>query len=641
MTTDRIFPSGFAHNLAPAALVMASAAVALAAYLQALHYPFILDDLGYIPWNTKLAGLHATELWRLFTEPYNGYFEFLPLRDLSYWLDIALFGQNPAALRLHNILLYLLGLPLLYATTLRLWLYFRPLESSGAPYAAAVVTSLFALHPALVETVIWISDRKYVLANLFSLLAFWFAVSARREHDLSSPHAGAAMVAYAAAMLSKTSYVTVAPLIALLWIIFWKNTPKQERRRSMILWPVGTLLLTASMTLIFIASGKEYISMSGGVAPTFDAEMIPRSLAVLGWIARLAISGGSRHMYYPVIEDPHLFAMIALGVAVLTVAIAGLVMLLRKPSLEGYALAAFFLVCMPYLQMIPYAPPSLASDRFLSLAAWPFILLIATLAWRLKPLLRTLLLVIIAVSWSFQTIDRPRDWRNFETLIDADLRSYPGYYMPAIFKITNFQLPRGEFQQATRLANGITNLEIRGIMNEIIKVHIEDEKDEVAAGKLPEAMAHLWKLRQDIKRLPDQARIDTPLNNLWVRLPYMLAVEWKYLVQRFPNDVSLRYNAGLWMLDARRYNDAVSYLRSATESPSLPNRLRGKAYASLGIALLEAGQLAEAEVALSASLGQSPPEPGAYCSLAEIYKQTERPVEAAQAEAACRSNGSD
>src|ERR1039457_5506149 len=111
------------RQLAPLLLVLVSAVVAVAAYLQALNFPFVLDDIAYINWNTKLTGLHLSELWRLFTEPYNDFSEFLPLRDLSYWFDITLFGLNSAAFRVHNIILYLLCLPLVYATTLGLWRY--------------------------------------------------------------------------------------------------------------------------------------------------------------------------------------------------------------------------------------------------------------------------------------------------------------------------------------------------------------------------------------------------------------------------------------------------------------------------------------------------------------------------------------
>jgi len=622
-------------RLIPSVIMLLSAVAALMSYLQALHYTFILDDIGYILWNNKLAGLKATELWRLFTGPYNDYSEFLPLRDLSYWFDLSMFGQNPAAFRLHNILLYLLCLPLVFYTSLNLWRHFRPQDTSSAPFAAAAVTALFALHPAHVETVVWISDRKYVLADLFSVLAFWLAASVKREHGLSAPHAVTVMLAFVAVMLSKSSYVTVAPVISLLWIIFWLDTAKQERHRSMVLWSIGMLLLTASLILIFIFSGKEYISMSGGMVPVFGFETVTRSLAALGWLARLVVSGESRHMYYPVIEYPHLSAMIALGGVILSAGMAGLVMVLRRPSLEGFTLVAFFLLCAPYLQLVPYAPPSLVSDRFLSLAVWPLILFIVALAWRLKPSLRTILLLIIAMSWGYQTSERPRDWRNFETLVDADLRNYPGYYMPAVYKITSFMLPRGEIQQASELAKGITNPDVRNIMTGIIKIHDGNELDVTGAGKLQGAMDQLWKLGKDIKQLPVQAKLDTALSNLWIRLPYLLAVEWKYLDLLYPDNVSLRYNAGLWMLDAQRYKDAVDYLRGAATSPDLPKKLRGKAYASMGIALLGSGNTADAEAPLRAALEQSPPELRAYCSLSDLYKQTGRIEEAALAQTAC------
>jgi len=74
--------------------------------------------------------------------------------------------------------------------------------------------------------------------------------------------------------------------------------------------------------------------------------------------------------------------MVALGIAVLAAAAVGMVMILRKRSLEGFALVAFLLLCMPTCKLMPYAPLSLVSDRFLALAVWPVVLLIVTLAWR-------------------------------------------------------------------------------------------------------------------------------------------------------------------------------------------------------------------------------------------------------------------
>ena len=622
-----------ARKLAPVALVLASAAIALFSYLQTLRYSFIMDDIGYITWNTKLSELHLTELWRLFTESYNGYTEFLPLRDLSYWLDIKLFGMNQAAFRLHNMLLYSLCLPLVYGCTLRLWRYFRPSDIANSTWAAAVVTALFALHPSHAETVVWISGCKDVLAAMFSLLALWFSIGAKRENWLSVPYAAATMLAFAAAMLSKVLIITVAPVIAMIWIIFYFDIPASHRSRYLLLWPLAMLILAGLMAWIFIYNSAQDTFFYYGV----EAKM--RSLAALGWLARLSISSESRHFYYPVFEDPHLLVMVALGIAVLVAALAGGAMLARKRSLEGFAIAAFFMLCMPYIHLVPYSPPSLVSDRWLMLAAWPAVLLVVALAWRLKHAPRTALLIVIALTWSWQNAERPRDWRNFETLIDADLRGYPGYYMPAVYKITSFLLPRQLYREAEIVASNITSPEFRHLMLGVIDIHHAVDADAATTGKLQNAIFTLWKLEGELKHTPDQAKWNSPVNLLWTRMPLILAIEWEYLAERFPEDVSVSYNAGLWMLDAQRYNDAISYLRSALESPLLPNNLRGKAYASLGKALLEAGQSAEAEAPLRAALEQSPPEPGAYCSLAEIHKQTGRPAEAARAESICRTNG--
>jgi hypothetical protein len=367
----------------------------------------------------------------------------------------------------------------------------------------------------------------------------------------------------------------------------------------------------------------------------FGAETLTRLLAVLGWMAVLAVSPENRHFYYPVLEDTYLAYRIVLGVAVLAAGAAGGMMVLRRRSMEGFALAGFLLLCMPYTQLIPFITDSLVADRFLALAVWPAMLLVVSLSWRLSPVPRAALLFIIALAWIFQTVERPRDWSSFEALVDKDLRAYPGYYMPAVYKITGFQLPRGMYRDAENTAGSITIPEIRDAMIRIIKIHHGGDTDAATSGKLQEAMAMLWKTGHDIKQLPVQTRWNQPLNNLWIKLPSILAMEWKYLAARFPDDISVHYNAGLWMLDAQRYSDAVSYLRPATQSPQLPKQLRGTAYASLGVALLGSGHAAEAEMPLLAALDQSPPELRAYCSLFEVYKLTGRPEDATRAEAAC------
>ena len=617
----------------PSMIVLASVFVAVGAYLQALSYPFFSDDITYLPENAKLIGLPFSELWRLFAEPYNCCFEFLPLRDLSYWIDIHLLGLTPMASRGNNIFLYLLCLPLIYATTSAIWRYFRPSDAGNAPWAAAVVTALFALHPALVESVVWISGRKYVLPNLFAMLALWLAVAARREQGLSVPHAAATMVAFGATMLSKTSYVGIAPLIALVWLLFWLDIQVQHRQKTLLLWPLAIILLAGLMTLIFVTKNEGFDAMPF----YFGIEAVTRTFAVLGWMARLAFSLGSRHFLYPVFEDPNLHFMVTLGAAVLAATAAGGFLLLRKRSLEGFALAAFLLICVPYIQLLPNHPPSLVSDRYLALAVWPAILLIVALLWRFKPVLRIALLLVIALLWGIQTVERPRDWRSMETLYNADLRAYPGYYMPIMYEINNVQLPQGLYSEANKIANSVSVPELREIMTGNIKID-QAVQAALSTGNPQEAMSLLWNSGPVYKQRPEQAKWNPSIFFFYRKNTEKLINEWEVLARRFPDDASLRYNAGLWMLGVKKSKHAVAHLRAAAESQHLPESVRGTAFRNLGLALINSGNVAEAEGPLRAALNQSPPDFRAYCLLAVVYKSAGRTGDAVQAEAGCRNH---
>lgn len=626
-------PSSFARmrKFWPLALMLISAATTVAAFLQALDYPFISDDEAYITENTKLAGLHLTDLWRLFVEPYNSFSEFLPLRDLSYWFDITLFGLTPSPFRLHNILLYLLCLPLVYGTTLCIWRYLRQSDAASARWAAAAVTALFVIHPSHAEAVVWIAGRKDVLCGMFSLLALWLAVSARREYGISPVYATATLGALLAAMLSKAVAVAVAPVIALLWVFFWRDVPLLSRRYSQLLWPLACLLLAMCITVIFAAIITTRIPFYFGI------ETVTRALAILGWLTRLAVSPENRHFFYPVLEDPWLPAMITLGAATLATTAGGVVVLLRQRSLVGFALVTFTLICLPSLQLVPYTPPSLISDRFLFLAVWPAALLLVALAWRLKPLPRAALLIIIALPWIFQTIERPRDWRNEDTLIGTYLRAYPGHYMPAFQEIMVIQLPRLMYREADELASKVTDSEARDIITGLIQADYAVRVKAVSVGNPQEAMARLWNLGIKLKQPPVQARWNSPMHVVWIESQRKLATLWESLAMSFPGDASVRYNAGLWMVDARRYEEAVVYLRAAVKTGRLPESVRGTAFKNLGFALLKSGYIAEAEIPLRTALEQPQPDMQAYCVLSEVYEKTKRLEEAARAKTDCRN----
>ncbi|MBI3479001.1 MAG: hypothetical protein HY016_01375 [Nitrosomonadales bacterium] len=605
------------------------AAFAVAAYLQALRYPFVFDDIDYISTNTKLSELRLTELWRLFAEPYNGMSEFLPLRELSYWFDMTLFGLNPSELRIHNILLYLFCLPLVYAVTLSIWRYFRAADAASAPWAAAAVTALFALHPSHAEAVVWIAARKDILSTLLSLLAIWLAIHAKREQGLSSRYAIAALFALLAAMLSKATAIAIAPVMAIIWLGYWRDIPVINRRRTMLLWPLSSLMLAVCVAIVFATIITSKIPMYFGI------EAVVRTLAVLGWLARLSVSPESRHFFYPVFEDPNLPLMVGIGVTVLSAAVAGAVVLLRKRSLEGFAVVVYFLLCLPSLQLVPYAVPSLVSDRFIVLATWPAVLLLVALAWRVSVMPRAALLLVIALSWGYQTVQRPRDWQSFEVLVEADLSASPGFYFPAIYKIFGFQLREFKFNEALQTAQTISIPEFRSGVIAMIDADYVLRVETIKTGNPGPAMEKLWNLGLALHQKPVEAKWNSPINNFWDMRRDLLEMEWQFLIERFPDDISVRYRAGLWMLDAGKFAQARIHLLAAAESPNLEGALRGVAYKNLGMALLGSGDIIAAEAMLRKALTYQQADQQVYCLLSWVYSKTKRYDEAARVQAGC------
>jgi len=517
---------------APLALVLIGVAAAISAYLQALNFPFLSDDSFYITSNARLAGLHLSEIWRLLIEPYNPY-EFLPLRDFSYWLDITIFGLTPAAFRIHNMLLYFVACIGVYGATISIWRYFCPDRHADAPWVAATVTALFALHPAHVEAVVWASGRKDVLSGMFAMLAIWLAANTKQGQVFSPRFAVASVLVLLAALFSKATTLAVAPVIALLWLVMWREIPAFGRRPVTLLWPLGVMLMAAFLAPVFTANSTVKL------LPYWGIEAVTRALAVLGWMVRLAITPASHHYAYPVFEDAWLPAMVATGVAVLLAGVAGVVILLRKRSLEGFALAAFTLLCLPYTQFAPYITHSLVTDRFLFLAIWPFLLLIVALAWRLSRIPRLMLLIVIALPWSAQTIERPGDWRSHETLMEKDLQAYPGYFFP-VFQNIERQLSTGQYQVARETAEGITDKEVRNIAVKLVEGAYAVAVDAVQTGDPRNALARLQELGGLLKQPLLQSQWNTPLFSFWLSNRNLLSLEWETLARNFPNDVSVR-----------------------------------------------------------------------------------------------------
>ncbi|MDR1368032.1 MAG: hypothetical protein LBJ76_04880, partial [Candidatus Accumulibacter sp.] len=95
-------------------------------YLQTLFQQPFADDEIYLAFsNTFLRQAPFSELYRLFLEPANPW-EFLPLRDFTYWLDFRLFGDEFIGFHLSNLVWYALSIAGAFCFFREIVLFFRP-----------------------------------------------------------------------------------------------------------------------------------------------------------------------------------------------------------------------------------------------------------------------------------------------------------------------------------------------------------------------------------------------------------------------------------------------------------------------------------------------------------------------------------
>jgi tetratricopeptide (TPR) repeat protein len=127
-------------------------------YSQTISYPFIhWDDDKQVTDNPRIKQISKENISHNFQ-----YERYTAVSLYSYMADYYLWGQNPAAFRMVNILLHILNTVLVFILISLL------LGNRRAGFFAAL---LFACHPLRVESVVWISERKDVLFAFWGLLA--------------------------------------------------------------------------------------------------------------------------------------------------------------------------------------------------------------------------------------------------------------------------------------------------------------------------------------------------------------------------------------------------------------------------------------------------------------------------------------
>ena len=627
----------------PARCTIIAVVLVLACYLPSIDAPFFhVDDYQYVAGNAALEGTPLSQPWRFFTQRTNPW-EYLPLRDLSYRLDLAVFGRNPLGFRVHNLALYAACCAALWFCARSISRILRP-GSHGEPerpareaWFAAGVTMLFAAHPSHAESVAWIAGRKDLLSGLFALLSLWMFLEGTHRARASRGRLLASYTLFLLAILSKSSVVAMPAAAFLLAVAGERSVQKGWRallRPALVTAPLA-VLCAASIGLQIFASETSALRMETMAGRGWRPEHWDLPLNILGMLSRIALFPLELRIAYDV-QPPGAagWAIAALGCLTAASAAAGIWMTLRRHNIAGYGLAFFGILSLPFLQLIPFNTWSYAAERFLFLPVAGLAMTVAAWAGARPARFRTSIALVVFLSGTGLTLQRAREWSSGPEILRLTSERCPSHDGAARLYIHYVLLNDLRFDDARSVASHVRDPDARVFLQTYV-----DAKQALHDGNLP-------RVRDlGVKLLPAAPREDvavlTDIANLVMEAGLHAEAEAAYrtLLAEPPERPEIRYNLGLALAKQGQHADAAREIRSAIAG----GHTAAIAWNNLGLAEKNAGAFARAETAFRSAVDADPRHWHAAYNLARMLVAAGDQASAAPllatARARARANG--
>ena len=419
---------GSARRFLPALLLVA---VVVAVHGNAIQNGFVWDDKFIVVDNPDTRDLSRLPDVLLSPDEMKPYYR--PLTRASFLVDYRVFGLNPRAYHLVNLVLHAAAVLLLYALGLRLF---------GARPPALVAALLLAVHPIHSEAVAFVSARNNIFALCFALLALLLFIDAAERR--SQARAALSAVALLFAMLAKEPGLMALPVLALWLLVPALPGSKAGPRRWRLLLPHA-----AAVALYF---GLRTAALG---APVASAGVLPglwtrlaQNYYVLPRYLLLALFPRDLGPYH---EVPANYATLWWLPLIWTAIALTVVLVARRPSTAAVlGLLWLAMNLAPIVNIVPIPSTSMA-ERFFYIPAAGLWLLVADLARRASARIGARAFaavgVVAAVALGLRTSRRDRDWRDDVTLFRSAIAAEPAS-LTAHFNYGNALKDKGAFAEA-------------------------------------------------------------------------------------------------------------------------------------------------------------------------------------------------
>lgn len=393
---------------------------AMAVYANSLSNPFISDDRHIIFINfSSWRSWSVAELFQrgLFSNSPSESSYFRPLTLLTFAINHDLAGERPEGYRAVNIAIHLLVIALIFLL----------LSSVTDKWITGFTALLFALHPAHVQAVSYISSRSdplYAALALFSLLLWQKGSAAGKSRGL---YLSSSLAVFFLGLFAKDTMVAVIPLAALMDLVWSRSPSWRHQLRDNLPWYGGLVALLGIYILIKMNAGFPLLMESDmKIDPisrlSISLKLFTLYLGLIFYPARLSL--------FRTLEVPQSFLEweVVLGI-ILSVGLFVLAGLARKAAKDiTFGILWYLISILPVLNLTLLNAPMMEHWLYvpligLCLAVVAAVRRVATRIGEKRGISAGL--IFIAVLLGARTVTRNAEWSDLLKLFSQDVSLYP------------------------------------------------------------------------------------------------------------------------------------------------------------------------------------------------------------------------
>ena len=559
--------------------VLALALLVVLALFPATQAGFVWDDQAFtdaLPIQS-MSGLST--IWLSPSElPWEAHY--WPITYITFWLEHKLWGYEPLAYHIFNLILHSANSCLVF------YLLWR-LAVPGAWLAAAV----FAIHPVHVEPVVWVIGRKDLLSTMFCLCLFLVWIRFREQPEPVLWRYALALVLFITALFSKSTIVAV-PVVLLIWQ-WWKGERVQVRH---LLWILPFFVIG------LVYSYLDYSFYISREKVDFDHSLLDRMMfatqAIWFYIIKLVWPTGLS-IIYPKWEFglSSVYSWLSLIGAL---GLAGVLWWFKDKTGKGYlaGLSFFVVFLMPVLGFIDYGYMQFAyaADRYQYLASVGVIGVACSLAvmgsGKLPSVFRTGTVVVAAVvlaAFGYLSWQQAKHYED-EISLFSHILTYNPVARGANANMSRALESLGEFERA--LDHGYTSIENHPKLKDGFAV---TGNAHLSLGQFKEAEGVL---RRGFELDPYDRSIS---GNLAESLRWQEKYEealyfYRQSIKHNPNQIQAYVGIGDCLFNLKQYEEAITNFRQYLRLEKAPTvGITDFVHFRIGLAQTELEQFKDAE----------------------------------------------